>query len=373
MELTTRRGFEATRAFWVSFWTGTNRRPAVRMLLPRPGRTVDAPAYLACFDGDMRRVADQAVAWAESVEFLGDSLPFYYLEYGPDTFAAYLGADLRLAADRSTTWSVPFVEDWDQAEIRFHRDGTWWQKTVEAAGILRERCGGRLLVCPPTLCANIDALAALRGAERLLVDLLESPQAVARALGAVNRAHAEVMEEIHREFEFDRWGAVNIEGAYIQGRLSRPQSDASCMIGPDLFEQFVVPGLRHEALDNDAFVYHLDGPQAIHHLEALCAMEELDAIAWIPGAASENQDWGWLYDRIDALGKGQWRYRTPKDVVARAWERSTSTLLSFAVDVRSRAEAEDLLGTLERIERRSPPRPPRARPSRPARSNGDRP
>ena len=351
-ELEFKPDFGSTRNFWTSFWEGRNRRPAVLMIVERPNANGGPPpSYLDCFDGDMREVADKVLAWASGLDFLGDALPSYYLEYGPDTFAAYLGAELRLADDRSTSWSVPFVKDWDTTEIAFRRNGPWWQRTVEAAGILRERLGGRVLICPPTLCANIDALAALRGAEELLLDMVTVPGKVQKALEAVNRAHAEVMSAFHDEFEFDRFGAVNFEGAYVDGRMSRPQSDASCMIGSAMFAQFVVPCLKREALDNDAFVYHLDGPQAIHHLDALCAMEELDMIAWVPGAGNEERDWTWLYDRIDSLGKGQWRYETAIDLIMRDWQRYSSRQISFHARVGSRAVAEDLLGSLEQIEK----------------------
>ena len=344
--------FERTRRFWADFWQGKNNRPAIRTILARPGvQPQPAPAYLACFDGDLRRIARQALAWAETHLFCADTIPFYYLEYGPDTFAAFLGAELRLAEDRTTSWSIPCIEDWDRAEIRFRPESYWWQRTVEAAGILFERCAGKILICPPTLVANLDVLAALRGPQRLMYDLVIAPEKVQRALAQVNIAHAQVLTECARIFRFDEFGSINIEGAYTAGRQSRPQCDASCMISPVMFRELVVPCLESEANDADAFVYHLDGPGAIKHLEVLCSIAKLDMIAWVCGAGSEDRDWSLLYDRIDRLGKGQWRYLTNRKMVKDTWRRYRSHKMAFTITAESPSEVEDFLSELEQIEK----------------------
>jgi 5-methyltetrahydrofolate--homocysteine methyltransferase len=344
--------FERASRFWADFWQGKANRPAIRVTLPRPGTEPQpAPAYLDCFDGDMGRIADQLLAWAETHEFLAESIPYYYLEYGPDTFAAWLGADLQLSPERNTSWSVPCVEDWDKTEIQFHPESYWWQRTVEAAGVLLERCGGKILICPPTLVANLDALSALRGPQRLMVDLAVCPEKVQRALAQVNAAHTEIMAACARVFQFDRYGSINVEGAYTPGIQSRPQCDASCMISPAMFRELVVPCLESEANDADAFVYHLDGPGALKHLAALCAIPKLDMIAWVPGAGDEDKDWSATYDRIDRLGKGQWRYAAGRTQIKDAWRRYTSRKLAFSFRAESRAEIEDLLDELAGVEK----------------------
>jgi 5-methyltetrahydrofolate--homocysteine methyltransferase len=344
--------FERARWFWTNFWQGKADRPAICIILPRPGtRSQPTPAYLDCFDGDFHRIADQLLAWAETHEFLAESIPYYYLEFGPDTFAAWLGAGLQLAPDRRTSWSVPCVEDWDETEVRFHPEGYWWQRTVEAAGVLLERCGGKILICPPTLVANLDALSALRGPQRLMIDLAVCPEKVQRALGQVNAAHTQIMAACARAFQFDRYGSMNVEGAYTTGTQSRPQCDASCMISPAMFRELVAPCLESEADDADAFVYHLDGPGAIKHLEALCGIPKLDMIAWVHGAGDEDKDWSALYDRIDRLGKGQWHYVTGREQIKQAWHKYTSRKLAFTISAESASEVEDFLGELEQIEK----------------------
>lgn len=50
-----------------------------------------------------QQVADKLARWYESHRFLADAIPYYALSFGSDDFAAYLGADLKLAPDGTTS------------------------------------------------------------------------------------------------------------------------------------------------------------------------------------------------------------------------------------------------------------------------------
>ncbi len=353
MQLEFKPNLDETLAAWQGFWNGANRRPMILATLPRPGcRVVEPPAYLTAFDCDFHDLARQLLVWAETHEFLGDTVPNYYLEFGPETFAAYLGCDLRLAEDRATSWSIPFVEDWDKVEIQFRRDSYWWQRTLEAFDILRAELEGKMMIAAPTLLGNLDALSSLRGPQNLLFDLVERPHQIQRALAQVCQAHTEVLSALAEELDMDRTGAMNVEGLYFPGRHSRPQCDFSAMISPAMFREFVVPCLESEARDAGAFTYHLDGPKAICHVPALCQIEKLDIIVYAIGAGTEDWDWNFLYDQIDRLGKGQILYyqMTPGRIV-QTWQKYHSSKLVFIPTVSSPGEVDDLIGELEELKR----------------------
>ena len=200
MQLEYKPDLEQTLKMWDRFWSGTNGRPIILATLPKPGcKVVEPPPYLTAFDCDFHALGHQLLAWAETHEFLGDTIPNYNLEFGPDTFASYLGCDLQLADDRYTSWSIPFVDDWDQTEIRFHKEGYWWQRTLEAFDILHDHLDGKMLIGAPTLLANLDALSALRGPQKLLFDLIDHPHQIKRALEQVCQAHSEVLAALADE------------------------------------------------------------------------------------------------------------------------------------------------------------------------------
>ncbi len=304
MELEFKSDFAETRRQWECFWSGHCQTPMISCVIPKAGKkTVEPPVYPSGYDGNFEPVIDRLIDWADSRLFLGAAVPFYYLEFGPDHFSSFLGCNLNFNQP-GTSWAEHWVRDWDDVEIRFQRDSVWWQRTVEFIRALRRRLDGKMLIAPPTLVANLDALAALRGVNELMLDLAESPEKIHRALRQVDKAYAEILGELSAELDMPRWGSINRHGLYCRGRTTIPQCDCSCMIGPEMFAEFVLPHLKQEMAQLDAVEYHLDGPGAIKHLEALCSIEKLEVVQWVPGAGNERQDWTSLFRRIDQLGKG---------------------------------------------------------------------
>jgi hypothetical protein len=113
-----------------------------------------------------------------------------------------------------------------------------------------------------------------------------------------------------------------------------------------MFDRFETPSLQRECAILDHVEYHLDGPGALHHLEALCAIDGIDVIQWVPGSGeAEEQDWTWLYERIDALGKGQILWKD-QAAVKRIWRTFRSRKLFFSTRAESADDAERFLHEL---------------------------
>ena len=268
MELESRSDFEHVRRRWRAFWDGEALdRPLMQIVVPKCGCEVVERPYPVRPDRDIEPVIDQVLAWEASHDFLGEAVPFFTLEFGPEHFAALLGSEMRYHETYSGTgWALPFVEDWDDAEIRFRRESFYWERTLEFIAAMRRRCDGRVLVGSPVLSAGLDALSAVRGPQRLLEDLVERPEQVHRACEAVRAAYDEVVEVGSAALGWDEMGSVNWLGMYHGGRVNTIQSDISCMISPAMFRQFELPNLRHQAGHFDAVAYHLDGPFGVDSL-----------------------------------------------------------------------------------------------------------
>ena len=359
MELAYKADFEAARKRWRAFWVGDPLdRPPVRIEIQKPGvEPVEKPPYTSGKDGHFGPVIDQLLAWADTHLFLGEAIPFYYLEFGPDHFSTFLGADLHYnTASGDTTWAVPFVEDYESTDIRFRPESLWWRRTVDFIHAIRERCDGKLLIAAPTFVASLDALAAIRGVERLLFDLVEAPEQVHAALEAVTRAYEAIAEAIRRELDVATWGSINRHGMYCDGLINVPQCDFSAMIGPEMFRAFEAPCLARECAILDHAEYHLDGPDAIRHLEALCEIDGIDIIQWVPGTGNEGRDWTWLYERIDALGKGQ-ILGGGRERIKQRWRAFRSRRLFFTTGAESPDDAERFLDELSGVVESASPHP----------------
>lgn len=331
--------FDHARQHWDAFWRGENQRPAIQAIVPKDGvEPVAKPPYASGRDGNFTPVIDQLLRWAETHEFLCDAIPFFYLEFGADQFATFLGAGMKFPPGiEGNGWVEPFIDDLENADIRFRPESAGWQQIVAFAEALKERCTGKLLIASPTLSANLDALAAVRGTQNLLLDLSLKPEAVHRALRMITDAHADIVNAFARLFEFDTWGSINRHGMYSHGRINVPQCDFSCMISPEMFREFGIPYIREETEHLDAAECHLDGPGAVKHLPALCEIEGVDLIQWVPGAGNEGKDWSGLFRQFDQFGKGQLRGGTIA-ALRRTWSELSSRKIYWILHGATRDE-----------------------------------
>lgn len=349
MELEFKPDFGQARERWIAYWKGESDRPVVASVVPKAGVTpVDAPGYTSGFSGDPEPLVERILAYGRTHEFLGEAIPFYYLEFGPDHFSSFLGGDMERNDDSgATSWLVPFVEDWDAAEIRFQPQCYWWKRTRDFIRAFRAQLDGKMLIACPTLVAGLDCLAAIRGQEKLAIDLIEQPEAVQRALERVRKAYEEILDALAVELDYGTWGSINRHGFYSPGRTNVPQCDFSCMISEEMFQEFELPCLAHETTQLDHSCYHLDGPGAVRHLEALCSLPNLHAIQWVAGSGNgAQQDWMHLHKRIDELGKGQIFGGNAESI-----ERLTREFKSKQLYFRTKLPKDELEALLVRLER----------------------
>jgi hypothetical protein len=90
------------------------------------------------------------------------------------------------------------------------------------------------------------------------------------------------------------------------GKIAKLQCDMSAMFSPEMFGEFAVPGLTEQCEWLDHSLYHLDGTQALCHLDQLLGIDGLDAVEWTPQAGIEtggSPRWYDLYRRILTAGK----------------------------------------------------------------------
>jgi hypothetical protein len=219
MELELKPDFEQARRRWDAFWSSPEQdRPMLQIMVPRPGRGGVPRPYPARPDRDPGPQIDQLLAWAAGYEYLAEAVPCYTLEFGPEHFATFLGAEMFYHPEREGTgWALPFVKDWDDASIVLKRDSVYWERTLGFIRAFRARCDGSLLINTPVLSAGLDALAAIRGTQELLTDLMDCPDKVQRAAAHVRRAYGEVVEALGNALGWSERGSANGWGCTAAG------------------------------------------------------------------------------------------------------------------------------------------------------------
>jgi hypothetical protein len=283
-------------------------------VLPKdPAHPVPKPYIGITWKTDLDALATNLLRWDESNDFLGGALPFYcvYLFDVYNFIGAFLGGKVEECGD--SHHMIPFVTDLDTAQLVFDSEAEVASRLRRITAYLRDRCGDRILISASAIGSNLDALEAIRGSTQLLLDLEDNAQGVHRCLAQIDAA-AERLLAFHAElYDFDTYGSVCRHGLYSAGRVGVPQCDFGYMIGPERFREFAFPYLQQEFARLNGVCYHLDGIGNLPNLELLCRDPNLHLIQWVPGTGHDQDDWSWLREKIDALGKGEMAYGTIRD------------------------------------------------------------
>jgi hypothetical protein len=284
-------------------------RPVVQATIPRPNPDYPWPAaqaYASIRDKwmDFEFRAREAVAGVMNVEHLGDALPSVYPALGPEVFSAFFGCELEFGAH--TSWSVPNLRDWTQVDtVKFSRDNAYFRKIEEFTDRLLEAGRGRFYTGYTDIHAGGDAIAAFRDPLQMNLDMIEQTDKVKRLLAQVNAAFTAVFAHYCDRLQAAGQAITSWPGIVSSRRWWVPSNDFSCMISKAMFDDVFLPGIVEECRHAEASIYHLDGPDALRHLDSLLGIKELSAIQWVFGAGhGRSSDWVHIYKRCQAAGKG---------------------------------------------------------------------
>jgi hypothetical protein len=255
---------------------------------------------------DPERRAQLAELHLARTYFGGEAFPYFDTHIGPGSLGMFLGAKTEF--DPDTVWYYRCIDDPDvYPPIVFDPAAPWVIKhqAIIEAGL--RRSAGHFLVGMPDLIENVDVLAALRGTSALLFDMIERPAWVRQRVAEINAAFFAAFDYFYHLIK-DPWGGNAFSAFHIwgAGKTAKVQCDMAAMISPAMFDDFVVPVLAEQCEWLDHAMYHLDGTQAMVHVDHLLQIEALDAIEWTPQAGRPDGGdpvWYDLYRRILAGGK----------------------------------------------------------------------
>jgi len=263
--------------------------------------------------------------------------------------AAYLGCPYWVFPGGNTGWADPVIENWaEQPDLAFDPDNEWWRISKRLLEAAAKRAAGRYYVGIPDLNGPGEIVARLRGTAELGMDLFDHPQSVKVAVDKVNRAWLRDFEACHGAIHQWIGGYMHWMSLWSETPSTDLQCDFSIMISPEMFEEFFLPAIEQQTEWVGRTIYHLDGPGAVRHVDALLALPKLDGIQWIPGAgAPPVSEWIPLLKHIQAAGKLVVLYCEKWEVEKLLTELRPEGLLLSTV-CSSVEEAESLLRKVER-------------------------
>jgi hypothetical protein len=356
MELSTKPDFERARAMWRAYWNkDVLKRPLVWATAGRPGAKNTLPRnrkYYHAVTGQYEKelaVIDETLA---NTLYLGESMPMFSPDHGPDQYATFFGGKLDFAeASPETNWVHPVLNDLEtDLPLVFNEESKTWKSLLHYSKLLAEHGKGRYFVSMCDLHSNADTLSALRGPQNFCTDFIDCPEKVGEAMMQVRKTYPKVHEALYQAGGMEGRGCGGWAPFWCEGRYATIQSDFLALISPEHARKYVIPALEEEAEYLDHCVLHFDGPGAIPHLDDVLAIKGIDVIQWVAGAGQPPM-WQWtdLLKKCQKAGKGLQIFDLPNAEAVKKVHRELSPEgLLYAIGGMPEKEVADLLAWLEK-------------------------
>ena len=251
---------------------------------------------------DIDRQIDGFEAYAESCDWVGENFPRFWPNLGPEVCATAFGCELKFS--ENTSWSIPVVKDIrDVPAMKPNLDNFYWNHLRRFTAEAYRRGHGKWLTSVADLHTNTDLLASLRDPQNLALDYALDPEGVRQATEYVKPMFDLFYDDLYQILRDEpancTWGMC-----IARGRMYYVSCDFICMISPKDFQETTLPCTAYECSRLERSIFHLDGPGALRHLDALLALKDLDGIQWTYGAGKgPARNWIDVYKRIQAAGK----------------------------------------------------------------------
>ena len=346
---------EEIKKYYLAWWScEVLDKPALMVRAPKKNYQQNEVSIGAPEDRlNKKKVIDIAEKKIQNTFYGGLAFPQYWPNFGTDVFSAYMGAALEfspLGSDQPASWvdwKKPVLKDYsDLSALEIKEDNFYWQKTKEFTSYALEHSQERYLVGITDIHAGMDSLAVLRGGpERLCMDLADNPDGVKKAMKLLWKAWHKVYEESYKIIVKKQDGSCSWISLWSPGKMYPVQNDFTCLISSEMYEKFFLEEIINEIDYLDHSIYHLDGPDALKHLDMLLEIPGLNAVQWVPGSGLEKEGvakWIPIYKRIQAKKKAIIVYCKPDEIDFVLDNLSPEGLL-ISTERSSQQEAEEML------------------------------
>ncbi len=251
-------------------------------------------------------------------KFLGDAYPSFWTNFGPGIAAEFLGG--RADARNGTVWFYPGKFEGlhpKDMHIEYSEHSQWLERILQISRAGIDRFEGLVQVGMTDLGGTMDILASLRPAEELLTDLYDCPEEIERLMWEIHPQWFKYFDLINAALKgnpgYSSWAEVfSNEPGYML------QCDFCYMIGPEMFDRFVLPELTAtcKRLAPGGSFFHQDGIGELPHTASLHGIKELAGVQWQPGDGDHPSSIGWFDQqrRIRDDGKLSQTWGSPEEL-----------------------------------------------------------
>ncbi len=267
---------------------------------------------------------DQPDAWLaakrqdlQQLHRVGDAVPNIRTDFGPVLLGGLVGGRVEVGAD--TTWTHSFINDeWSNApDWSIRDDHPMWQRLQQLTSMVGMDSPGRYLLCTPDLGGSADVLLNLRGSSELCLDAVEQPERIRDAIQALYPAWQRTFTELYRRGTAHGGGLMHWLQIWSSRPYLIPACDFNSMIGPAEFARLCLSDIARQSAAVGRAVFHLDGPGAARHIDALLEVPEIQAIQFTPGEGTPSAlAWVEMFRKIQERGRSLYIITPAEEVLA---------------------------------------------------------
>ncbi len=262
------------------YWNRQNKTPLLSVTAPKKGKSYDYPEPIDSnqfwFDADW--IVGACRAGNETTYFAGDAYPCVSPSLGTGLMSALLG--LPLNYNESSSWVEHKHGGLSQfTDFTLDKSNFYFKKMEEILTKFAEDAkNGDYIVGMVDLNTLFDGVASLVGAEDLCYELLDNPDEVKRVM----REHIALYKQVFTHYSDIvtkyQGGNTNWLGIYSDIPWYFISDDFIVMISQDFFAEFTAEPLREIASFHERNLFHLDGENAVVHLDGILAIDEITGV-----------------------------------------------------------------------------------------------
>lgn len=303
-----KENWEESKQKLMEYWNMENHdRPLISLQVKNekmPVREVIAPEDLYRQWTDTEYIINLHRSIFERTLYLGESLPVLSPNLGPDFFGATMGTEIVFQKD--TSYSVPIIQDWERADgISFSPENKWWKLMTAMTERFVEDAKGDYIVGITDMHPGVDGVVSLRGATETCYDMADNPEYVVELAKRLFDVYKQQLQALHSITEKNGTGCSNWSGLWHEKLWYMTSCDFICMISQEMFADYIAPLIEQEAkMLGGKTIFHLDGPGALKHLDALLDIPEIAGIQWVYGTGQPTAAaWLDVLKKIQAKNK----------------------------------------------------------------------
>lgn len=286
----------------------------------------------------------------ECTYYAGDSFPLLLNDLGPAGHAGFFrGAKPRF---ESSIWYEPSLEDYN--DLAFDPESFLYCRNIELSQAFADDAKGDYLIAMPDNVGAGDVLSHLRGPNQMMIDFIDQPDAVHKALKTVQHVWEHTAAAVHDILKTNNHGGGCVGWLYTwaPGRHVQLQCDLSVMMSPEMFEEFLVYELHAQSQFADYSLYHFDGEQQIRFLPYLLDVRGIQAIQWTNVAGQKAvTEYIPVLQQIQRAGKSLICSCTPEEVPVML-ENLDANKLHLTLWAKSQQDADDIVRLVEKESRK---------------------